>query len=344
MSLVNQINTFNFKERINFIIIMKKYISSIKETNNCLRIYKIDKNTNKPIYKIGDKIILDKQIGLPSEYGIVYLSHFKLIKYAIKITNQTLQNKNEIIMLEKLTKFVIDFKCPHFPISYGYLKCNNSHLNDDYTMIKDKHNIKSYFPELINNNDNFYIQINELADGNLLNLILKGNIDLLNNITQILISIMFFHNYTKYYHMDTHVGNFLYHKIKPGGYFHYNIYGKDYYLKNIGYLWVIWDFGLIMSFKDGPYNKISINNDFYLLLKILYKFNNVENFSGFTLTENTICTSLFKNIIKKYNKTYDTKFLKTINKEILEFLLKNMSSFTTTKPSKIINKKPYIIR
>ena len=122
MSLVNQINTFNFKERINFIIIMKKYISSIKETNNCLRIYKIDKNTNKPIYKIGDKIILDKQIGIPSKYGIVYLAHLKLHKYAIKITNQTLQNKNEIIMLEKLTKFVIDFKCPHFRISFWYLK------------------------------------------------------------------------------------------------------------------------------------------------------------------------------------------------------------------------------
>jgi hypothetical protein len=99
-----------------------------------------------------------------------------------------------------------------------------------------------------------------------------------------------------------------------------------------------------MPLEDGPYNKISINNDFYLLLNRLYLFNNVENFSGFTLTENTIYLSLFKNIIKKYNKTYDTKFLKTINKEILEFLLKNISSFTTTKPSKIINKKPYIIR
>ena len=341
MSIINQKVIFNINERIKFTAIMKKYLLSIKEKNNCLILYNIDEKTNKPKYKIGDNIIIDKRIGTPSRYGIVYLAHLninnenRLNKFAIKIIPQLIENKDELLMLEKLTKFVIDLKCPHFPISYGYLKCNNSYLNKD---------IKNYFPELINKHHAFYLEINELADGDLFNLMLKENIDIFNNITQILISIMFFHYYSKHYHTDTHQGNFLYHKIKPGGYFYYNIYGKDYYLENQGYLWVIWDFGLILPLTDGEYNKLSINYDYNYLFNKLEKLNFLENHNIFTMAENTIRILLHKKIIKKYNKIYDIRLLKKIDKEILEFLLKNVSSFTTIKPSKIINKKPYIIR
>ena len=44
-------------------------------------------------------------------------------------------------------------------------------------------------------------------------------------------------------HNDTHYGNFLYIKIKEGGCFHYKINDDDYYIENIGYIWMIWDFG-----------------------------------------------------------------------------------------------------
>ena len=70
---------------------------------------------------------------------------------------------------------------------------------------------------------------------------------------------MFFHKYINAFHNDAHAGNFLYHRIKPGGYFHYNIYGQDFYLENIGFLWVIWDFGLIQPFS----NSNLINNNKY---------------------------------------------------------------------------------
>ena len=48
-------------------------------------------------------------------------------------------------------------------------------------------------------------------------------------------------------------------------------------------------------------------------------------------------------IVKKYNKITDYKLLKKINKELLTYLIKNVQSFTTIKPSNIINKNPYII-
>ena len=156
--------------RINFFILITKYILSIKEPNNCMKIYNIDEKTKVPTFKIGNNIILDKQIGLISKHGIIYIAHFKTnieYKFAVKITSQSNNNKIEIEILNKLTKIVFQLKCPHFPITYGILTCNDYYLLDDN---------KYLFPKLIKNNKNLYIQINELAEGDLhTNLISKEN-------------------------------------------------------------------------------------------------------------------------------------------------------------------------
>jgi hypothetical protein len=338
----------NIIDRINYLLIIKKYLMTIKEKNNCVRLYNIDSKTKNPIYRIGNKIILDKKIGSDSKYGIVFLSHFKfkninkfdiLNKFAIKITKQNIANKKEIDILNKLTDLVINFKCPHFPITYGNLKCINSNIksnnSDDYSIAKEKKN-KKYYPDLINNNKALFIQLNELASGDLNSNfeISKLNQDKLNTITQIYISIMFFHHYTNCYHNDTHGGNFLYHKIKPGGYFHYNIYGQDYYLENKGYLWVIWDFGLIKPLTT----KKPIINDYYFLLMALkcYKYK-------YTSNEYNIITNI-KYILSKYDKFTNHIMLEILNKELLNYFISNVPSFTTMKPSNIINKTPYIIK
>ena len=347
--------TGNIIDRINYFLIIKKYLMSIKETNNCLRLYNINTNINKITYRIGKNIILDKRIGSDSVYGIVFLSHFKtnikygnkfdkLNKFAVKITDQSIRNKNEIKILELLTNMVINFKCPHFPISYGSFKCDNNNLSsgntDDYSIVKDKKNNKSLFPELINKNKSILIQLNELASGDLEHyLIIIKNTDKLNDICQILLSIMFFHYYTKNYHTDAHDRNFLYHKIKPGGYFHYNIYGIDYYLENKGYLWVIWDFGRV-----EPYDKSSnsVNWDF---ITILYNINNINNYMNiYTTHEYNTINILFQYLRNKYDNITDHKYLYDINSYILNYLVSNVLSFTLIKPENIINKNPYIIK
>jgi hypothetical protein len=352
LSYIKRISA-NIIDRVNYFKIMEKYLLSIKETKNCLRLYNIDSKTNKPIYRVGTKIILDKQIGSESVYGIVFLSHFKsnvkygtkfdkLNKFAVKITNQTKSNKNEILILAKLTEEVKNLKCPHFPISYGSLRCNNSRVksnnSDDYSIVKDKHKNKKLFPKLINDNKSLLIQLNELASGDLQNnLIYDKNTDIFNTITQLLLSIMFFQDRMQSYHRDTHGGNFLYHKIKPGGYFHYNIYGKDFYLENKGYLWVIWDFGLAKKFNE---TNISINYDHNLMIEsvdyYIYNFNLLPS-------KEYILIELLIDLIGKYNNIKNINLSEKFNNEILDFLITNVSSFTTIKPSKIINNTPYII-
>ena len=82
---------------------------------------------------------------------------------------------------------------------------------------------------------------------------------------------MFFHYYTRNYHLNTIDTKFLYYKITLGWYFHYNIYGKDYYLENMGYLWIINDYTLAIPFEKSSKN---INNDFSLLIF----FENLSNY------------------------------------------------------------------
>jgi hypothetical protein len=350
--------SINIIDRVNYYIMMKKYMLSIKETKNCVRLYNINEQTKKPIYRVGNRIILDKQIGSDSVFGIVFLSHFKtnvkygtkfdrLNKFAVKITNQTKANKNEVKVLEDLTKQVIDFKCPHFPISYGHLRCNNSRAKsdnlDDYSIVKDKHKKKKLFPELVNKNKSLLIQINELAAGDLASYLNSNkNKNISNTIVQLILSILFFNDFTKSYHTDLHAGNFLYHIVKPGGYFHYNIYGEDYYLENQGYLWVIWDFGLIKPFtennKYGPTNyNYSINFDYDYIL------DSIEYYDDILTSDDSNLRKQLANIIKKYDKIKDYKLLRNINKELLSHLITNVPSFTSIKPSNIINKTPYTI-
>ena len=368
---INRVSA-NIKDRVNFYIIIKRYINSIKKENKkkniCIRLYNFDEKTKKPIYRLGNKIILDKQIGSESAYGIVFLAHYKyninqenkynkLNKFAIKVINYSIDNMIEYEVLKELTLQVLLSKCPNFPISYGLLTCNNKYIKSKYDtpinikITESEINDEDNYPDLINNNITTYYQINELASGDFMNYRVKycdDYIFLSNAITQIYISLMFFHKYINAHHNDAHGGNFLFHKIKPGGYFHYNIYGKDYYLENIGYLWVIWDFGLIKPFNDskkinnnkfGKYTrKIIITSDYMRPIKSIIKYNYHYNrdFGNLIL-------KIKDNVIDKYSKSYDISLLQIIDNNILNILSKNNLTLTTIKPLNIINKKPYII-
>ncbi len=45
-------------------------------------------------------------------------------------------------------------------------------------------------------------------------------------------------------HNDLHYGNVLVHQVPPGGYWQYKINNKIYNIENMGYLFVLWDFGM----------------------------------------------------------------------------------------------------
>ena len=376
LPFINRVSA-NLIDRINYYLLIRNYIKKIKNKykNNCLRVYKYN-TENKPIYRIGNRLILTKQIGTQSAYGVVYTCYYrpsniinkslgKFNKFAVKIVEDNKNNRLEIDILNKLTKFAVYLECPHFPILYGTIKCDN--INSKNKSNYDSENSNN---SLLNhkNNANYpafaytkkLYMFSELANGDFKNYIeMNYNNDdiMLNAIAQIFISLMFFHKKIKAYHCDSHSGNFLYHKIKPGGYIHYNIHGVDYYLKNIGYLWIIWDFGLITPFVeyDLQPNKILLLNityDYKIIMHFLCNRNNETNIDLYGLISNKylfsdyinkLINNINNNIILKYKNIKNIKDIHLLEKSLLKIMCKFIPTFTNTKPINVINKKPYII-
>ena len=234
-------------------------------------------------YNLKNDIHLFKKIGTDSVYGSIYNTKFKINNefYNIcgKIMCETKNNIKEIEILKKTSLLTVNKVTPHFPILYY-----NGYIEKDLRLLNN--NIK--LPNAVEKCKKFIINFNEIFSGDLKtfidnNIYLNDKNLLINTLEQLFISILTFHKKIKLSHNDCHWGNFLYHKIKPGGYIHYKIFNKNIYLKNYGYLWIIWDYGLtsnlyksyidylrvihaFISIHDGGWNKhlksvkISTNN------------------------------------------------------------------------------------
>jgi hypothetical protein len=377
----------NIEYRIKYYKILHKYIESrTKYNDNCLRLYKY--LNSKPIYRIGNRIILDKQIGSDSKYGSVFLSHYrltnkkfgKLFTFATKISDGLNSNNiKEYKVLKDLTNCVIKEECPHFPMSFGKLECTKQNIRDLHTIYSSdispsfiKQNSSSFIsllsnlPKNIHNKNNLLITLNELAENDhdyFITLYYRDDKIIWNSLVQVILSLMFFHKYINAYHRDSHNGNFLYHKTKPGGYYHYNLYGKDFYLENIGFLWVIWDFGLIQPFSNSKLinnNKYGIgdNNtlliiDYMKIIKTGYRHKEIDGYISnkymFSSDIKTFINILYDELLKQeYISSTNIKQFPALDKDLIRILVNYgpNNTFKTEIGSNdfIINaNKPYII-
>jgi hypothetical protein len=262
-SILININDINKKNKI-----LLNYFSKFNK-NNCLEL--TDKSNQ---YLLSKDILLYRQIGSKSVFGVVYKSKiindkFKDIpKFVSKIQLLTKEFKQELSIFEKLSKYAIKNNICHFPILYASSICNNIIRNNNY-------------PELLakakNNYKNYSIILYELANGDLQSFIYKSELTskIWKNIyEQIFMSILLFHS-LNLFHGDCHNGNFLYTKIKSGGCFHYKINGINYYIENIGYKWMIWDYG--NTRKLSELTKITFFNDYRFINLFFRKFDKVMN-------------------------------------------------------------------
>ena len=264
MPFTNRVSA-NIDDRIKTYKLYYNYLSK-HDRVQCLKITRIIKN-NLLFFKLSllkNNIQLVKRIGTESVAGEIFLSKGtntgELFKFASKIMGVRPDNTLEIEILENLTKLVIAKKNPHFPIMYYNFICKTKQNNT--VLPKPAYN-KTY-----------YINLNELANGDTKMFVHKyydDNKKMQNAIAQIFLAIYSF-NCEGYYHNDTHWGNFLFHKIKPGGYIKYNINGNELYLENIGFLWVIWDFGFATKITHNYNDNIMQLNtqDFYRIIKVAF--------------------------------------------------------------------------
>jgi len=249
------ITSLNKIQRFENFNIIRNYLNKLIKINNRECIIPYSNEVNK--YLLTDNILLYKQIGSKSVYGVVYKSkninpnYTNIPFFTAKIQLNTEDVKKETALLNYLTEYAINNNIPNVPLVYKSLICENIIRDAKYPLLlaNAKKQTKKYS-----------ILLNEIASGDLNyfssydNTKIKITEEIWKNVyEQTFISLAILHS-LGIRHNDTHNGNFLYHKIKPGGCFHYCINGTDFYIKNVGILWTSWDYGLATKiYNFGQY-------------------------------------------------------------------------------------------
>lgn len=319
----------------------KIYKSTLPLDDYTKRLYiykKINEKIDKKII-LGENIIIKNKINY-SINGNMYLSYLKKnpkFEFISKIILDNKRAEKEILYLKMVSDAVINNRCPHFPILYG-----------NYDLILNDEDLK-IIPKLlrVDNNNNFKIILNEYAEGNLKIFLTKMNKSdklYLNALTQIFLSLILFYKETNSFHNNSIWDNFVYKNVNIGGYYHYLIMGKNYYLENLGYLWIISEYDKCVDFKKSRDKNIMIKNDFE---KIIYSFlpshyNGLIKDNLYKISEKYVVEILkILNMVKYYSELYSISGMKIFITKIMNLLVKIDLIKTSVNPSLIINKIPY---
>ena len=328
----------NIESRIKFAAIMRTYFKTILP---CLH----QKKDGKLYIKSTDDskhIIFDKQIGSVSKYGMAYMNmgkgFSKMLQFSCKIMPVNYNNNNEIVILKKMSNLAETRKCPNMPITYNTLMCT-------YGCFKLKE-----CPELIKDIP-YHIVINELAHADIQTWMKQQHsYEVFESvIVQLVFAIYAFHG-MGYVHNDCHLGNFLVHKIKPGGCWRYKINGNDVYVPNHGIQLVMWDPGhaeqmLSIDYKDPGWFIRDYNRPLYLLSIIteadMYINMNVKP------PPDTVLQSLITPLasITKNTLTYalEIDMMDAILNHLTSVRIKGGVVVNDKPPTHLLNIKPYTL-
>ena len=272
VNISNKLSSPNPNNILSYRLEILEHLQSLKDLKFYLNIKKLlakieHKATGIVCLSNNNDIVLDNK-------------HIQNFKFAIKIAENKMDDSvKEIYILKKLLYF-INQGYHNLPIIYSsFMKIKPEVIIDNI----DKSQIDSDDFEKIQNffkKKNYNIYINELANGDLNHFLnsyddLNSEIteDIMNNaILQILMCIATIHS-LGIRHNDTHYGNFLYHKIKPGGYIKYTVKNETFYVENLGYLWVIWDFGISTQLNS----KFDYFYDYEMLSLFIRKYEHTYN-------------------------------------------------------------------
>jgi len=253
--------------------------------------------------------------------------------------------KLEVQILRKMTALVEKNISPNMPITFTSMLCDKSNdINLD---------VNTSAIDLMKKGD-YYVIINELADGDMHDFFKKRHhINVYESvISQMIFAIQSFHSNLNYIHKDTHLGNFLYHKVKPGGFWKYKYEDTTIYIPNLGYLIVLWDPGLAQkpSMKTLAPDK---NKDFFRTLKLINAIKNLPTYIKMQLKPiRPEDFQVFKDILISVNTHPNYEYENYIMDMYVSMLETNRfqniyyeENDISTLPSNrtIINETPYIL-
>ena len=279
---------------------VSKYDNFIKTLEDLYTLKNKKKNTY--VYKDLSDIFIKKEIASGVE-GVVYKSIFKGPKqknnefimkkinlktiksgkgitkseldltpdqiYTLFYSNRSFKKPSliEIISSTLTNQLVFQNICPHFAINYYW----------DY-----RNNVITLYNEYINYTFESWIQQKH------------SNQIWFNALFQIMYALASIKQIFNMLHTDLHIGNILVQKIKKGGYWIYKLNGVDYYLPNLGYVFIISDFGFswipnklyISWYYKNRLKYITKNGqEFYDLFDFIDSIKTIKNIPSYFVSE-----------------------------------------------------------
>lgn len=236
--------TGTLKGRIRYAKMVRKAIEGVQP---CLQQLKGKGNEIGFVDASGAAVVrLGKDIG-SGAYGDAFVNTgakgiARVFKFSSKLTpiisNDAIREGR---LLRKMSKLAERGICQNMPITYKVMECN-----------KMAQGIRNAPP--MTKQNKYVVILNELADGDLFDLF-KNKLtqqQYESIMMQTALALHAFHG-LGYAHNDTHLGNFLYHRVKPGGYWRYNVRvageSVPIFVPNRGHLVVLWDPGMATDVK-----------------------------------------------------------------------------------------------
>jgi hypothetical protein len=189
----------------------------------------------------------------------VYTKNELLTAIGTKLLEDNYKNRNEILYYNKFTEIVLENKNPHFPLVSVSQECELCKACDGMKL-KGLRKCLLVFSELADGSASKYFPIG-----------MSGNKrdEILSMMLQVIMACLTLKK-ENIVHGDFNFGNILYHSeeeevINKGKYLHYLYNGYHIYVRHLGKLWVLWDFGSMT--KEGDLDKLNdrINTNTFMI-------------------------------------------------------------------------------
>lgn len=295
------------------------------------------------IDKDGKEVIsFIKKIGTASAFGEAYLTTLtgRYEQLSIKIMDINMPHYLEVQLLMKMATLVRLGITPNMPLLHNVLECRKTSRT---TIPSSKATIRML-------TQNYYVILNEIANGDLHDFFkeVRSEIEYESILFQIIFALQAFHQ-LGYKHNDTHLGNFLWHQIVPGGYWQYEYKGTKFYVPNAGHLIVLWDPGLAKPIRRNRFMIQDINSDFTNPIGLIYKiegksFYKQQNMKGIPM-QNLLIDVIYEKMYLWLNQGLQSTSMRFM--DYILHLMKNgdlgVSHIRITPPDNdyIINDTPY---
>jgi hypothetical protein len=189
------------------------YATNVKEKLSFIK--KLDSSKQAP-----EKYLKMDKIGKGC-YANIFKSSIDFQQFAVKISHGEAIRGTELTILRQIIRPILERKmCPNLPLIYETFECDG------------QENCVSIVSELGSETLKEYLKKSRRVE------------EIFSALFQIMVALHAIQLYGQIMHYDIKKENILVYNVKPGGFWHYRVRDKDFYVPNFGQLFVLNDFGL----------------------------------------------------------------------------------------------------